>query len=375
MTVKISIQLLSDYQPANVASAMTALLAPLGGMRAFIGESETVVVKPNLLAPRAVERATNTHPEIVRETARQLHACGTAKVLVTDSSGIGTAVQVARRMGLHSEGPMEIVNPDEAESISSPGGGMWKLRLSKLMLSHPVINVAKAKTHGQMIVTAAVKNMFGGVLGLEKAQWHYRIGKDPMAFGRLIVHIHQTLAPRLNILDGVIGMEGNGPGSGTPRQLGFLMASENAHALDYVLCRIWKLNPDHVYTIRAAREQGLLPADDEIEIIGPDIKSLHPSPDWQMASHASVAKLFGPAWLTPVLERLLQSTPRVHPSKCTMCLECVHHCAANAMDASSGQIEIDMKKCISCFCCQEMCPHSAITVQTGFLAQLLRLGR
>lgn len=375
MSVKVSIQLLADYDPANVGEAMTALLAPLGGMDAFVGDNDAVVIKPNLLAPRSIEKAVNTHPEIIREVSRQVQAAGAARALVTDSSGIGSAVQVTRRMGLHGDGFMEIVNPDGAQWVSTKEAGKWKLHLSKLILTHPVVNIAKAKTHGQLLVTAAVKNMFGGVIGLEKAQWHYRIGKDPQAFGRLIVHIYETLSPRLNILDGVIGMEGNGPGSGTPRKLGVLMASENAHALDYILCKIWKLNPENVYTIRAAREVGVLPSPDDIQVIGPAVETLHPSPDWKMAAEASVGKLMGPEWMTPIVERLLQAAPRVAHDKCTMCMECVHHCAAGVINTDSGRIEINLKKCISCFCCQEMCPHGAITVHSGFLARLLRLGR
>lgn len=375
MSVKVSIQLLSDYEPARVAEAMAALLSPLGGTGVFTTEHNTVVLKPNLLAPRRVEKAVSTHPEIIRATANQLQAAGVSRVLVTDSSGIGSATMCARKLGLVQNGGMEIVNPDEAEWVTSKEAGMWKLHLSTLMRTYPVINIAKAKTHGQMVMSAAVKNMFGAVIGLEKAQWHYRIGRDPLRFGRLLVHICETIAPALNILDGVIGMEGNGPGSGTPRPLGILMASENAHALDAVLCRIWKLHPEKIYTLRAAKEMGVLPDEKEIEIIGPPIQTLHPSPDWKMAAEHSVGKLAGPEWMTPLFEKLLKTTPHIHHPACTMCMECIHHCAAEAMDATSGRVEIDMKKCISCFCCQEMCPHGAITVQSGTLAKLLRLGR
>ncbi|MBN2527829.1 MAG: DUF362 domain-containing protein [Deltaproteobacteria bacterium] len=375
MSVKVSIQLLSDYDSARVAHAMDALMAPLGGMAPFVQGNDTVVLKPNLLAPRPVSRATCTHPEIIRTAGRLVQQAGASQVLVTDSSGIGNAVQVTAKMGLKSEGALKIVNPDEAQWVSSRESGQWKLRLSKLMLQHPVINIAKAKTHGQMIVTAAAKNMFGGVLGLEKPQWHYRIGRDPQQFARLLVHICETLSPRLNILDGVIGMEGNGPGSGTPRPLGIVMASENAHALDYILCKIWKLKPEKVYTIRAAMDMGVLPAEKDIEVVGPPIASLQPSPPWKLAQETSPARLVGPNWLTPVLENLMKTLPHLNHQRCTLCMECTHHCAANAMDVSEGRIVIDLQKCISCFCCQEMCPHSAITVKTGALARLLRLGK
>lgn len=375
MSVKVSIQPIDTYEPAKIKYALKMLLAPLGTMGKWVENEPTVVLKPNLLAPRSVSRAVSTHPEVIRQTAALAQQCGVKEVLVTDSPGIGTAQQVAKKMGLDSSSIFRVLDVDETQWVSSKDAGMWRLHLAKLLIDHPIINIAKAKTHGQMIITAAVKNMFGAVVGLEKAQWHYRIGRDPFKFARLVVHIHQMIQPRLNILDGIIGMEGNGPGAGTPRQLGFLMASENAHAMDYLLCKIWGLNPMKVYTIRAAKDMGLLPEEKDIEVIGASISSLCPSPPWKMAAQASVAKLAGPHWMIPVFERLLSASPKINDRKCTMCLECVHHCAAKAMDVCNGRIKILEKECISCFCCQEMCPHGAITVQSGALARVLRLGR
>lgn len=374
MSVKVSIQLLDNYEPSDVHGALQRLLEPIGGMSSIV-DASTLVLKPNFLAPRPVSKAVCTHPEIVRQTALIARTSGVEKVIVTDSPGIGSAVQCAKKLGLASNDTMEIRNPDDTEWISSKDVGVWKLHISKLMAEHPVINIAKMKTHGQMILTAAVKNMFGAVVGLEKAQWHYRIGRNPLQFAKLLVQIYQMIGPKLNILDGVVGMEGNGPGSGVPRELGFLAASENAHALDYVLCKILKIDPMKVYTIRAAHEMGVLPEEKDIEIVGAPIAQLHPNPDWRMAARASVVKLAGPNWMAPIFERLLNTTPLVNHSRCTMCLVCIQHCAAKAMDGTTGKIEIDRKKCISCFCCQEMCPHGAITVESGMLARVLGLGK
>ncbi|MBN2344233.1 MAG: DUF362 domain-containing protein [Deltaproteobacteria bacterium] len=375
MSATVSFQLIDNYEPENLNAALHNLLEPLGGYGGLITDDSSVVIKPNLLAPRPLSRAVCTHPEVVRQFARLARDGGATRVLVTDSPGIGTTQQVAAKLGLTTNDVLEVVSPEETEWVHSKEAGMWKLHLSVLMRRHPVVNIAKAKTHGQMIVSAAVKNMFGAVVGLEKAQWHYRIGREPLNFGKLLVHIYEMVRPKVNIIDGIVGMEGNGPGSGTPRALGFLAASTNAHALDYILCKIWKVNPMSVYTLRAAKEAGLLPDEKDIYVIGADVASLHPNPDWKMAVPASVGRLVGPNWMIPLWERLFKTVPKVNTTRCTMCFECIHHCAAGAMEAVGGQIQIDTQTCISCFCCQEMCPHGAITIDSGVLARWLRLGK
>jgi uncharacterized Fe-S center protein len=87
----------------------------------------------------------------------------------------------------------------------------------------------------------------------------------------------------------------------------------------------------------------------------------------------NLQRLVGPAFMAPIMDRLIGVKPLVHHEKCTLCMECAHHCAAEAMDADTGVLRIDEKKCISCFCCQEMCPQGAITIKSGPLANLLGL--
>ncbi len=342
-------------------------------MAHFIQPGQRVVLKPNLLSPRPVSAGVTTHPEIIRQVAALCRPiCG--RVEVTDSPGVGTARTCASRIGLRDSDDLIVVNADDGVHLPSPEKGRQPLHLVRSLAGDTVvINLPKAKTHGQMVITAAVKNTFGAVMGLEKAQWHYRIGRDPMAFARLLLHIHQMVKPRLHILDGVIGMEGNGPGSGTLRQLGLLMASDNAHLMDLALCRLWGVEPMGVPTLRAAREIGLLPDIAQADIHGP-FDECRVAPHWKTATPQVLGRLIGPSFMAPLMEKLLAARPSISAERCTMCLECCRQCAAGAMDPSSGRVVIDEAKCITCFCCQEMCPHSAIQIRTGPLARLLHLG-
>jgi uncharacterized protein (DUF362 family)/ferredoxin len=378
---RVSIQRLDTYEPAAVERAVQAVLEPLGGMGAFVGSGFRVALKPNWLMPSAPERAICTHPEILRAVARPARVCGAAAVEAIDSPGVGTATRCARRLGLTADDPVAVRDADEGIDVAPPGASFHRLRLiRRLREADVVVNLPKAKTHGQMVVTAAVKNSFGAVVGMEKAQWHFRAGKNPMDFARLLLHVHALVAPRLSILDAVVGMEGNGPSGGDPRPLGFIMASTDAHAMDAVLARIWGIDPGRVFTLAAARDLGLLPAVERIEVVGPAPEALRPRPAWRLARPVPLRGFGGPAWLNAAVERLMRVEPRVVEAKCTGCGECGDVCAAGAIapgpegKGNERRVVIDCERCIACFCCQEMCPQGAIEVSAGLAARLFGLG-
>ena len=378
---RVSIRRLAAYEPAAADRALRALLDPLGGMRAFVAPGARVVLKPNLLLPSSPERAICTHPEIVRAVARLAREAGAARVVVTDSPGMGTATRCARRLGLGNDDLLTVQDAGEGTDVAPPGAPFHRVRLiARLLDADLVINLAKAKTHGQMVVTGAVKNSFGAVIGLEKAQWHFRAGRNPADFARLLVHLHTVVAPRLSILDAVVGMEGNGPSAGDPRSLGFLAAATDAHALDTVLARLWNLAPHQVPTLAAARRLGMLPTGDEIETVGAPLDDLRPRPAWQMARPTPLRGFGGPEWLSAFLERLMALRPEIDRGVCIACGECVRACAAHAITlnpeghAAGPPVVVDREHCIACFCCQELCPEGAIRVSAGLVARMFRLG-
>jgi uncharacterized protein (DUF362 family) len=160
-----------------------------------------------------------------------------------------------------------------------------------------VINLAKLKTHTQMMLTLGVKNLFGCIVGLKKPEWHMRTGVDRQMFGRLIVSIFEAVGPAYTIMDGILAMEGQGPGkSGTPRELGLLMGGKNAHAVDHVVCLQVGLDPDTLETHRNARALGVY--DGSVHINGdlnilndfqfPELGSLTMGPEFLGRLHAQV---------------------------------------------------------------------------------------
>ncbi len=381
-TARVSAVRLDSYDPSLVNLAVERLLSPLGGIGAFIRPGSSVVLKPNFLVPRRAERAVCTHPEIIRATAALAKEAGAGMVAITDSPAVGSATRVARRLGLRSNDTVKVVDSVDGVAVASPrSAGFHHLTLSRRVAEAEVlINIAKAKTHGKTVITGAVKNSFGAIIGMEKAQWHLRIGPELLPFAELLVHVHSLVAPRLNILDAVIAMEGNGPGSGDPRPLGLLLASENAHAVDAVFSRIIGLGPREVPTLAVAQDAGLLGPIDQIEIVGDDISDIRPDPPWRMARMTTADRVLSSGPLYRIFDRFLSLKPAVDQSKCSGCGQCAEICAAQAITvdakakAPTPRIVIDDKRCISCFCCQEICPEGAIRVRSGLAARLLGVG-
>jgi uncharacterized protein (DUF362 family)/NAD-dependent dihydropyrimidine dehydrogenase PreA subunit len=377
----VSIARVTTYEPAAVERAVRDVLAPLGGMTAFVVPDTRVMLKPNFLMPSAPERAICTHPELLRAVARLAREAGAATVEAADSPGVGSASRCARRLGLGDGDPLVVRDADDGVDVAPPGAPFQRVKVTpRLLDADLIINLPKAKTHGQMVMTAAVKNSFGAVVGMEKAQWHFRAGRSPNHFARLLVHVHALVAPRLSILDAVTGMEGNGPSAGDPRSLGFLMAATNAHTLDAVLARIWGLDLQRIPTLAVARDLGLLPSVDSIQVVGADPETLRPHPAWRLARPAPLRGLGGPAWFSAFLERLIAVRPEIDRGECIACGECARVCAAHAITLQpagappGSPVTIDREQCIACFCCQEMCPEGAIRVSAGLAARVFGLG-
>jgi uncharacterized protein (DUF362 family) len=126
----VTIEKAADYQPDTVKAALVRLLAPLGGMRAFVNPGERVLIKPNLLAGKSPEKAVTTHPEVLRAVIELGRAAGGAP-LVGDSPGIGGLRKVAEKAGILAvieDTGAELV--EFTEPVPVAGAGMFKRALS-----------------------------------------------------------------------------------------------------------------------------------------------------------------------------------------------------------------------------------------------------
>lgn len=367
----------TTYDLPALREGLTRLLAPLGGMEAFVSRGARVVLKPNLLLGFAPERAATTHPAILRVVAERVLDCG-GVVKVGDSPGAGSCRKVAEQAGLAAVARdlgIELIEFTPRE-VHDPSRQFPDLVLgAELLDADVVINLPKLKTHCQMLMTLSVKNMFGAVVGLRKTMWHLHAGRDKPTFARMIHEIYRAVSPALQIVDGVVGMDGDGPTGGIPNQVGLLAAGADGPCVDAVLMDVVGLARERLWTLGAAVACGET-AWRAAEAVGEEPAALKPA-RWILPRTTGLHS-FAPGLTRkiPLIGEFLHSqfTALPHPEEaCVLCRECVRICPAKALSVREEpkRIELDRGKCIACYCCHEMCPHRLMDLRKGLLGRAL----
>lgn len=362
---KVSLVKCLSYAPHEVTDAVAESLCLLGGIGQFIKPGESVLVKPNLLTDALPEACIDTHPEVVRAVIRQLKTvagkiyCGDSPSAVGQKRDIAHVYEVSGLKAVCDEEEIELVSFNTPKLKGAYPLTDWRGRCDKF------ISLPKLKTHGLTVMTAAVKNLFGLVVGMHKVKLH-RDSLRPFDFAKTLLDIYELAKPDLTLIDAVVGLEGEGPGStGTKRSFGFIAASSDAVALDTVLAKIFGLLPEFVPTNREAYRRGLGRPDLEtIEVLGEILEHLTIH-DLKLPTSSVLNKV--PDWLFGILKALLNFKPQMVDVKCKRCGYCKNICPAWAIYQEGGFFKINYKKCILCLCCQEACPHAAIQVKKSFL--------
>ncbi len=357
-----------SYERAEVEDALARAVDLLGGAETLLPASPSLLLKPNFLYASRREKRVNTDPEVVRAAAR-IFGHRAQRLVFGDSPAVESARRVARTCGL--TGALEGLDV-EPVAFSSPvtvsGATVKSVPLAREALENgPVINLAKFKTHGMMRLTMAVKNLFGCVPGLRKSGMHLRAGEDRQAFADILVNVAMNVPASLHVLDAVVAMEGNGPGSGDPRPIGALLASPDPVALDRVACSLVGVPPEEIFLFEAAERAGFGEADlAKIEILGDDPKAFAVG-DFKPADPESILGFLPlPRPVMRWVRRLWTPKPVVDARRCKACGACARACPADAIRFRPGEPPvIDRGRCVRCFCCQEICPEGAIRLRRG----------
>ena len=368
----VSIRAAADYQPDTLYQHLKQLLEPLGGMQTFIKPGQRVLLKPNMLLGKPPEKAVTTHPEIVRAVIALVREAG-GIALVGDSPGMGRPEQVAKKCGIWDiiqETGVEFAPFAKSVNVSTKSGTFQHLELAQDILDADVIiNLPKLKTHQMMGMTCGVKNLFGAVVGMRKPRLHLQAGTSKEYFALMLLELAEFINPALTIVDAIVGMEGDGPGSGDPIQIGALLAGANELAVDTVAFEMLGLPAGAVWTQVVARKTNRPGARlEEIELFGDKLSELRPV-SYQPA-HITDVNFRLPDFLKKPLRSSLTARPEVNHEQCIRCGICVEACPPQVMRIESNRLLIEDKQCIRCFCCQELCPHAAINTRQGLLLRL-----
>lgn len=364
-----------SYAPSELDRSLAEGLALLGGIENFVRPGMTVLLKPNLLSAKAPERAITTHPEFVAAVGRAVKACG-ARVLIGDSpagaeKGIDRLWQNCGLTMIAERDGFELINFEQS------GSRPVKVRNQTYYIAKPVldaelvISIPKLKTHVLTLMTGGVKNVFGCIPGFRKGMYHKEAPK-PQLFAHVLVDIYAAIRPSLTIMDAIVAMEGDGPSSGTPRQVGLVAVSIDAVALDAVMSGVIGLAPDKVHTTRIAGERGLGESRlSNIEVLGESMQNAH-AVGFKLTSNTKMELI--PKFVYDSVTRFIWQLPRVDASECTRCLMCVESCPTVALFEGEGGIPMVKEElCINCWCCHEICPSRAMGIEKSWLARRLRL--
>lgn len=368
----VSLQHCDSYQAALLQERLAALLKPLGGIERFVMPGQRVMLKPNLLAGKPPEAAVTTHPALVQAVAGLVREAG-GVVLVGDSPGIGLFEQVARKTGIKAAVEASggtLIAFDRTRQIAS-GGLFRQLELAEVYLdADVVINLPKLKTHEMMTLTCGVKNLYGTVVGPTKAGLHLTAGRSKELFAGLLLEIAQARPVALTIVDGIVAMEGNGPNSGTPRQLGVLLAGDNPVAVDTVAAQLAGIPHRLLPVEQEAKRRGLSGSTmEQIRLVG-ELPLVPADPPFVLPDGLDLQ--FGlPGFVKPILRDSLSPLPYADPQRCVLCGICRDACPPQAITITKNALKVDSGRCIRCWCCRELCPHHALLLKKSMVLKIL----
>ena len=334
-----------------------------------------VLLKPNVLGAFHPDKGVVTNPKFVEAVCRILRKNKVKKIYIGDSSYQNTSE------ALKISGMEDVAKRYKAELVVFETNPLVLIKDHKAKILKDfiipsifknvdlVINLPKLKTHALTKLTCAVKNLFGAIPGGRKQEFH-RTADTELKFCELLLDIYQNIKPGLNILDGVIGMEGEGPSAGDKKLTRVILASRNAIALDRIACRIIGFDEYDVLTNRIGVERGL--CSKEIEHFGEKVVIKYKKPS---SYGHGIPKIF-----REIFHYANKIKVRVDKDKCSGCATCDKHCPVDAIEMVSGKKTLidkkgiypcfDYEKCIRCFCCMEVCPEHAIYLRESLMKKL-----
>lgn len=256
----------------------------LGGIQKIVNKRQKLLLKPNIVKGIKPEECATTHPAVIEAVIKVLkgHKCD---VFVGDAPFVDDTMEAMKICGIYDvceRHGAKIAVFDQKINIKNENG----LVVKSFPLTHyfnevdAIINVPKLKTHSQLYFTGAIKNLYSMMPGPRRGFYHLKYSKMEY-FANMLLDLYSLLRKKvvLNVMDGIYGMEGNGPCNGTPKFAGILAASSDAITLDFTMCKLIGLDVDNLPTIHYAKKRKDYLFDEKnIKIVGENLNRIKIEP-------------------------------------------------------------------------------------------------
>lgn len=335
-----------------------------------IPKDAKVLLKPNLVTDKEAAFSVTTNPDMVAAVIKYLREIGIENITVADCPGgalllFSQMQEVYCKTGYAKLSDAAHLNTDfESADVQTQDGFVNRKFniINAITEADYIINMPKLKTHNMTCLTAAVKNLFGVIPGLQKPAFHAKY-PGVRDFSNMLAELAATVKPDFTLVDAIDIMEGNGPTNGKKRYLGLTFSGKNVFGLDEFITKTLCVPEDKVPTIAAARLKGLSPG--KYETAGdtdfiPDRPILLPE-----ATRADTAggKLTAKVhtFVDKISDSLFIKYPQMN-SSCILCKMCIVTCPQKALSVQNRKVILDKKKCIGCLCCDEVCTSGAVDI-------------
>jgi uncharacterized protein (DUF362 family) len=322
-----------------------------------------ILLKPNLLQASVADKAITTHPLFLDKVIKSLLNITDAELILADSPGsnFDNYEQVLRKTGILDiclKYNIEIVKIEKFKP-KEKNGFIYSSIIDNVDL---IVNLPKLKTHSLTGLTLSVKNLFGLIPGTNKVSFHRKYPKDDELSDSIYKYFQTIDRPIINLLDGILAHEGEGPSRGNPKFTGVIFCSENAVALDVCVTNLLDLNPDFCKTTKAAINSGF-----DINLVKLEGENKKIKLKLPISQKLNVY----PTFIKKVIANNVKVLPVINEDNCINCLLCLKSCPAYAITKAGNYPVIDHNKCVECFCCYEVCESDAIYLKRSLLHRLI----
>ena len=248
---------ISSYS-ADIRSNILSGFSELGILPDFL-KGKRILLKPNYIETQEGANHINTHSTVIGAAIDAFLTLGAASIVVAEGSGnCRDSFLVLEEAGL-----VEVLNTykvpfvdfNYSDTFAMANGGRFSglplfILPKEVREADIIVSMAKLKTHHWVGATASMKNLFGvlpgSFYGWPKNVLHYT------GIERCILDLNATIRPHLAIVDGIIGMEGDGPIMGKPKHVGVLVMGRNPASVDATCVRIMGIDPEKIGYLAAA---------------------------------------------------------------------------------------------------------------------------